>query len=182
MKLRGLKTTTVLIGLSLVLFASCGKKQTTTSSVLGNGVMGCNQAATGTNVYTGVTDEGDYNTGKLVLTVTETGGAIAGQFMATASLTVNGTSLCCTSQGNSVLTGPRLAGDEHTLRGVTLSCQPTSGSSYQTMALTLGVLTSRTYPYADMGITTDKRAVGCMEISGGIQLGYTNNSTYVCVK
>ncbi len=185
MKLRRLKTTTVLLGLSLVVFASCGKTQT--SALLGSGgyAASCDQSAAGDNVYTGDIVNSSYgtsSTGKLVLSVTETGGAIGNQFMATASLTVNGTSLCCTSLGNSVLDVPRVAGDVHTLRNVPLSCQPTSGSSYQTVTLKLGVVTSVTPIPGDMGITTDKRAVGCMEVSGGIQLGYGSNSTYICVK
>ena len=174
MKLRRLKTTAVLLGLSLVVFASCGKKQTT-SSVLANGTYtGTCSQATGENVYTGeIVDNMNGDSGSIVLTVLATGGTVYAQSMMTASLSINGRSFCCTSLGSgAVLGNPKTAGEKATIADVPLSCQssstdPTFGAYYQAVTLKIGVWCPA--GWTEAAITTDQRLKGCIELSSGVQ-------------
>lgn len=180
------------IGVAVMVFASCGKSQTY-STALPNGVYGgtCDANATGQYVYTG--DIFNCSTsggcmpgeipasGTIKLMIYPTGGQISGQFTASASLTVNGSTYCCTSQGSSGVLGSPLgyADVDATLNNLTLVCQSNGtgvglfSGGYSATALKIGVIG----PGAPMALltTSAKRLVGWIQISGGIQgLSYYN--------
>lgn len=178
MKVKGMKTTAILIGLSLFVFAACGKKQTV-PSVMGNGIYAgtCSQDTNGENVYVGDIDPAaafnSGSTGSIVLTVTSTGGSY-GQFMATASVTLDGMSFCCQSQGTSILGPKKGVGEKATIADAILSCQsnstdPTFGSYYQSVILKVGVNCPFSYEWTEAAITTDKRLIGCIEFTTGLE-------------
>lgn len=175
MKLRRFKITAVLIGLSLVVFASCGKKNATPSilGASGYGTGACTADAGGENVYTGqITDEYTGSTGKIVLTIGAAGGAVYGQFMGSAYVEINGTVFCCTSSGMGVLGKPKAAGEKATIADYPLTCQgsstdPTFGGYYQTVVVKVGVYCPG--GWTEAALTTDNRIKGCIQLTSGIQ-------------
>jgi len=177
MKLRRFKTTAVLIGLSLIVFASCGKKNAT-PNMLGIGASGygtgaCTASATGDNVYTGdIVDNYSGTTGKVVLTVSATGGAVYGQVMASAYAEINGATFCCTSSGMGVIGKGRVAGEKATMADFPLTCQgsstdPTFGGYYQSVILKIGVFCPG--GWTEAVLSTDNRLKGCVQLTSGIQ-------------
>lgn len=176
----------LVVGLALLTISACGKGQTT--SVLPGTNYGSCGATTGANVYTGdivsCQDAGyctPYETamdGSLVLSVTATSGLTSGQATISGSLTVNGSTFCCTSQGLSYVGIPNnlqaSSGAKYVLDGVTLMCQPTNTGYYQSMTLRLGVGVYAPYSM----VTTDNRFVGDFEILSGANFGGSTNSLY----
>ena len=182
MRLRKVKVKTILVMLSLLVFAACGNKNNVNPSVLGNTAYGssCSETATGDNVYTGeIVDNFSGSSGKVVLTVNPMGGSIYGQFVGTAFLKVNGYTFCCQAS-NGVLGAGKGAGEKHTLASVPFTCQSMStggtyGYYYQSVRLTVGVPCPN---WIDAALTTDQRVKGCIELSTGSSMFGSDDPTY----
>ena len=181
MRLRKVKVKTILVMLSLLVFAACGNKNNVNPSVLGNQAFGssCNETATGDNVYTGEIVAGQSATGKVVLTINPMGGAVYGSFMGTAYLQVNGSAFCCQST-NGILGAPKGAGEKHSLASVPFTCQPMStggsyGYYYQSLTLKVGVPCPN---WIDAALTTNNELRGCIELSTGSSMFGSDDPTY----
>ena len=176
----------LVVSLVLLTISACGKGQTVTST-LPNGTYGsCGSIMPGNDLYTGdivsCQDVGQCNPyetsmdGTLLLSIYATGGLVSGQATITASLTVNGSTFCCSSQGLSYVSMPNNlqagAGAKYILNGVTLICQPTSGGYYQSSTLRIG--TGVYAPYSM--VTTDQRFVGDFQLVSGVNLGGNSNN------
>lgn len=180
-----------MVGMVALVFAACGSSPAITDP-RGNTPYTCD--GTGTNVYTGTivscTDAGGcmYGevpvTGSVVLSILPMGGTMNGQFTGSASLTVNGNTYCCTSQGVSGTLGyPTFTGVDATVDNLTLACQPTStgtglfSGGYNTVALRIGV--NVTYAFPTALLTTDKRLKGWIQISGFAGINNSNPTLFV---
>lgn len=193
---KGFKILMVISSLMLVISA-CGKGSTGVVSTLGSPYLNgtCNASATGNNIYTADSIQPPYDnyypygaasvTGSLKLTINSAGGLTAGQYAASAVLTLNGSQYCCTSQGVSNVLGypdPAFTDvEEATVSGLALPCQSMAGTGttpgyfsggYQTVTLRIGVATPMG---GDMGfnglvsLRKDKTMRGYIEVSSGVQ-------------
>ncbi len=191
MKVKNKITTGLMVGLIMLTISACGKSTTASTNAAANYSV-CNAGAVGDNVYTGtIVSCNDVEggclpyeipvTGSVVLNVIGSSGLVSGQTTISGSLTVNGSTYCCSSQGMAILTAPNALqmdmGAKAILDNVALVCQPsTTGTGYfggyQAMTLKIGV---GVYAPFTM-ITTDKRLKGDISITSGSSIGGYNNS------
>jgi len=194
-----------MVGAVALIFASCGKSNATTDPrAAAPATSGtCDASATGDFIYTGDIEDCSASTngcmpgqasvtGSVKLTIIPTGGQMGGQFTASALLTVNGSSFCCTSQGASGILGGAngLNNVEATVSSLPLVCQGTTGTTgglfsggYNNMAIKIGVPNPDSiwgdYSYPVGLLTTDKRLEAFVEIVSGNQvIGNFNNRPF----
>jgi hypothetical protein len=195
--IRSFKTGLV-VSLIMLTISACGKNGTTTTNPQANTAYGTCAPATGANVYTGnivsCQDAGfcapneTVVTGSVVLSVYGSAGVTSGQATITGSLTMNGATYCCNSQGQAALTYPtayeQSVGAVAILDNIVLICQPSATGTgyfgtYQSISLRIGA----SYYAQSTMITSGQRLIGDIEVDSGVQgLGGSTNSIHAYVE
>jgi hypothetical protein len=190
----------MIVGAVALVIGACGKQTQSPYSILGSNYTygSCDATAVGENVYDGTIESDDslsggynsYTTGSVKLSVIPTGGQVAGQFTASAVLTLNGSQYCCVTQGISGVFGkPATEEEKATVSGLTLICQSSGattgyfGGTYQAITLKIGVpVQVATWETGEAVLTIDQRLMGYIKISSGSNVGYAANESLYFVQ
>jgi hypothetical protein len=186
----------MIIGSLALIISSCGKQ--TTSVLSGSYYTGtCTTAGLAENTYLGTIDNGSQTSGygygsasgSVSLSILSNTGQVAGQYSASAILTLNGTQYCCTTQGSAnVLQSPTASDEKAIVNGLTLICNSQTGTSsgyfsgsYQAITLKVGVPAGMGgYAQGNAYLLTNQTIQGFISISSGVQVlgGIGNEAIY----
>lgn len=177
----GRKLKKLLTVIAVLILTSCGQKYNPGWYTGGQYASGCVVSEAGDNVYVGDL-HGFYGyvaltnaSGKLILQIVKSGGQVANQYMANASLTINGQTYCCNTQGaTNVLNNYNYNTNAvATIQSLTMICRPSTyyygGNS--NLILKVGVPYGYFAYYAELLSTN--RIQGTISVSTG-----TNISPY----
>ena len=185
----------MIIAVLATVISSCGQS---TQSILGGSqyYAGTCTAGTTDKTFTGTIADSQGSsgygvvTGNVQLSIISAGGVVAGQYSASAVLTLNGTQYCCTTQGvGNVLSAPTASDEVAIVNGLTLICNSNGassglfGGSYQAITLKIGVPVQGVSPGYAQGnayLLVDKTMQGFVSITSGVQVvgGIGNSGIY----